>query len=61
MPLPLLFIGAAVASGAIGAGSTAKAVVDNTKATQINKLSDSKIETAKGTLDRQRAAVSEAL
>ena len=61
MPLPLLFIGAAVASGAIGAGSTAKAVVDNSKAVEINKLSDTKIETAKDILNRQREAVSKAL
>ena len=61
MPLPLLFIGAAVASGAIGAGSTAKAVADNSKAVQINKQSDAKIETAKDTLNRQREAVSKAL
>ena len=61
MPLPLLFIGAAVASGAIGAGTTAKAVVNNSKATQINKESNTGIEAAKDRLENQRAAVSMAL
>lgn len=61
MPLPLLFIGAAVASGAIGAGTTAKAVVNNSKATQINKESNTGIEAAKDRLENQRAAVSTAL
>ena len=61
MPVPFLFIGAAVVSGAIGAGTTAKAVVDTTKATQINKQSNSDIEKSRDELDRQRKAVNTAL
>ena len=61
MPLPLLFIGAAVASGAIGAGTTVKAVADNSKAASINRNSSADIETAKDNLEYHRSAVSTAL
>ncbi len=61
MPLPFLFIGAAVATGAFGAGSTAKAVFDNTKASHINKQSNDSINIAKNELNRQRSEVSDAL
>lgn len=61
MPLPLLFIGAAVVSGALGVGSTAKAVVDTNKASQINKTSNEEIENAKNKLESQRTAVSTSL
>ena len=61
MPLPLFFIGAAVATGAIGGGKTIKAVTDNTKADRINKLANNSVEFAKDELDRQRKAVSTAL
>ena len=61
MPLPLFFIGAAVATGAIGGGKTIKAVTDNTKADRINRLANSSVENSKDELDRQRKAVSTAL
>ena len=61
MPLPLFFIGAAVATGAIGGGKTIKAVTDNTKANKINTLANTSVEAAKDELDRQRKAVSTAL
>ena len=61
MPLPLFFIGAAVATGTIGGGKTLKAVTDNTKANQINELANSNVESAREELDRQRKAVSSAL
>ena len=61
MPLPLLFIGAAVASGTLGVGTTAKAVLDTTKASKINKNSNVEIEKAKDRLENQRKEVSEAL
>lgn len=61
MPLPLFFIGAAVATGAIGGGTTIKAVADNTKANQINNQANTNVEQAKDKLDRQRKAVSTAL
>ena len=61
MPLPLFFIGVAVATAAIGGGKTIKAVTDNTKANKINSLANISVEHAKVELDRQRKAVSEAL
>ena len=38
MPLPILFIGAAAATGMLGAGKTVKAITDNSKANEINKI-----------------------
>ena len=61
MPLPLFFIGAAVATGAIGGGKTIKAVTDNTKANAINNRANMSVEEAKDELNRQRKAVSTAL
>ena len=61
MPLPFFFIGAAVVSGAVGVGTTTKAVVDTTKASQINKGSNEDIEKAKERLENQRSAVRTAL
>lgn len=61
MPLPLFFIGAAVATGTIGGGKTIKAVTDNSKANRINELANSNVESARDELDRQRKAVSIAL
>lgn len=61
MPLPLFFIGAAVATGAIGGGKTIKAVTDNTKAARINDIANNSVESAQMELDRQRKAVSTAL
>ena len=37
MPLPLLFIGVAAATGALGIGKTVKASVDTVNANNINK------------------------
>lgn len=61
MPLPLLFIGTAVATGLFGAGKTAKAVNDNTKANEINRIANESVEAAKETLDRQRTQVGASL
>ncbi len=61
MPLPLFFIGAAVATGAIGGGKTVKAVTDNSKANRINTLANNSVEAAKAELDRQRKDVGTAL
>ena len=61
MPLPLFFIGAAVATGAIGGVKNIKAVADNTKASQINNQANTSIELAKNNLEYQRSAVSTAL
>lgn len=61
MALPLLFIGAAVATGAVGGGKTIKAVSDNSKAGQINEIANQSIENARDDLDRQRKEVGTAL
>ena len=53
MPLPLLFIGIAAATGLAGAGKTVKAVVDNTNANKINN--------ARKCLEQQRGAVAQSL
>ena len=57
MPLPLLFISAAVATGAFGAGKTVKAVSDNAKANKINTSANEAVDTASKELDRQRDQV----
>lgn len=61
MPLPLLFIGTAVATGLFGAGKTAKAVTDNSKANTINNIANESVNNAKDTLERQRVQVSTSL
>ena len=54
MPLPLLFIGVAVATGAVGSEKTIRAAVDNSKAKRINDIANTSIEGARAELDRQR-------
>lgn len=61
MAIPLLFIGAAVATGAVGGTKTIKAVSDNSKAGQINEIANQSIENARDELDRQRKEVGTAL
>ena len=61
MALPLLFIGAAVATGAVGGTKTIKAVSDNSKAGQINEIANQSIENDRDELDRQRKEVGAAL
>lgn len=60
MPLPLLFIGVAAATGAFGAGKTTKAVIDNSKAKKINAIANEnvRIETEKLELQRERVSKS---
>lgn len=57
MPLPLLFIGAAAATGILGVGKTIKAGIDNSDAQDINRRANESIEEAKDDLDKQRKAV----
>ena len=59
MPLPLLFIGAAAATGMIGAGKTVKAISDNSKAGSLIKIANQEVETAKETLEQKRVEVRE--
>ena len=61
MPLPFLFIGAALATGAYGAGKTAKAVSDNSKANKINSSANEIVEISKAELERHRKEVSDSL
>lgn len=61
MVLVGLFIGTAVATGLLGAGKTAKAAVDNSKANKINTIANKNVEEAKNRLVFQREEVSESL
>ena len=54
MPLPLFFIGAALATGAIGGEKTIQAAMDNSKAKKINMIANDNIESARTQLERQR-------
>lgn len=59
MPLPLLFIGAAAATGMFGAGKTVKAITDNSKAGNLIKIANEEVEHAKETLEQKRLEVRE--
>ena len=61
MPLPLLFIGIAAASGTIGAGKGIKAVLNTREAKKINKDASTSIDEAKAQLEQQRDFCREAL
>ena len=61
MPLPLLFVGIAAATGLAGAGKTVKAVVDNTNANKINTAANEGVDNARKRLEQQRVAVSRSL
>ena len=61
MPLPLLFIGIAVATGGLGLGKTVKAGVDARTAHKINNSARELVEDATDTLNRQRKACGDAL
>ena len=57
MPLPLLFIGAAAATGMFGAGKTVKAISDNSKAGNLIKIANQEVEEAKEKLEAKRTEV----
>ena len=57
----LILGSAAVASGAVGAGTTAKAVSDNAKAKNINTLANERVEKAKNHLENERVWVADIL
>lgn len=61
MPLPLLFIGLAAASGLAGTGKTVKAIIDNSSATKINTAANAGVDYAKNRLEEQRTAVAQSL
>ena len=61
MPLPLLFIGVAAATGAVGVGKTVKAGIDTSNASHINKSANEIVEAATKKLNDQRLACGNAL
>ncbi len=61
MPLPILFIGTAIATGLFGSGKTAKAVINSNKAKEINKLANEGVINATEKLDMQRQEVQTSL
>lgn len=61
MPLPLVFIGIAVVTGATGAGATVKAGVDHSKAKKINANTEERITYAANRLNILREQCGEAL
>ena len=61
MPIPLLFIGVAVATGGLGIGKGIKAGIDNNRADTINKESTASVQNATDRLNRQREACGKAL
>ena len=61
MPLPLLFIGIAAATGGVGIGKGVKAGIDNSKANTINKEAQASVEEATNILNKQREACGKAL
>jgi hypothetical protein len=61
MPLPLLFIGIAAATGGIGVGKTIKAGVDSYSANNINKSANQIVEEATNYINAQRMACGDSL
>ena len=56
MPLPLLFIGVAAATGTFGVGSTIKAGVDASNAKALNRTANEIVESETNFLNAQRYA-----
>ena len=61
MPLPLVFVIPAVATGVAGAGKTVKSFVDSHKAEVITNDANSRVEDAKEHLERSRRLCADAL
>lgn len=61
MPLPLLFVGVAAATGSLGLGSTIKAGMDATKARSVNKNANEIVEESTEWLNSQRFACGRSL
>ena len=61
MPLPLLFIGIAAASGMLGIGGAVKAGVDTNNAKRINKNANELVQESTDCLNAQRLACGNAL
>ena len=61
MPLPLLFIGVAAATGSVGVGKTVKAGIDAVKAKKINKSANELVQETTDWLNAQRLACGNSL
>ena len=61
MPLPLLFIGVAAATGTVGAGKSVKAGMDAVTAKKLNDDANEMVQVATDALNAQRLACSRAL
>lgn len=61
MPLPLLFIGIAAASGMFGIGGTVKAGLDTKNANRINKNANELVQESTNYLNAQRLACGDSL
>ena len=61
MPLPLLFIGIAAATGGLGVGKTIKAGVDSYSASNINKSANQIVEESTNYINAQRKACGDSL
>ena len=61
MPLPLLFIGIAAATGGLGIGKGVKAGIDNAEADRINKEATSSVDRATKKLNNERSACGKSL
>ena len=61
MPLPLLFIGVAAATGGLGIGKSIKAGVDAKQAKDINKNANQLVEESTDILNKQRTACGNSL
>ena len=61
MPLPLLFIGIAAATGSVGVGKTIKAGIDSSNASKINKSANQIVTESTDYLNAQRAACGDSL
>lgn len=61
MPLPLLFIGIAVATGGVGAGKSIKAGIDASTAQKVNKSANQIIQDSTDFINAQRLACARSL
>lgn len=61
MPLPLLFIGVAAATGGLGVGKTIKAGVDANSAKRINRTANESVDVSTERLNAQRSACGNSL
>lgn len=61
MPLPLLFIGIAAATGSVGVGKTIKAGIDSSTASKLNQNANEIVENATNMINAQRKVCGDAL